>query len=241
MAENEAGSPLPTRASGRGWRRLRLAAGALAAGLVAASPWWGPPLLSRLAFFHVRQIEFEGVRYGRVSEFVARLNVDTLQSVWQPLPPLAARVREHPLVAEVIVERKLPGTLVVQITEREPVALAPIEGRLEPVDGTRQVLPIDPARAPLDLPVVAAPDSALVRFLAGLRQSAPALYARVVTAEPVGQEEFRLALGTVRVRTRADVTVARFRDILPVEADLIRLRQSVAELDLRFRDQVIAR
>lgn len=249
MAAPEQGSPVTASArtmadlpaSSSGWRRLRLVAGASAAVLVAVSPWWGPPLLSRLAFFHVRRVEFEGVRYGRVTEFVALLRVDTLQSIWQPLPPLAMRIRQHPLVADVVVERKLPGTLVVQVTEREPVALAPIDGRLEPVDATPQVLPIDPTRAPLDLPIVAAPDSALLRFLSGLRQSAPALYGRVVSAEPVGQEEFRLTLGSVRVRTRADVTVARFRDILPVEADLVRLRQSVAELDLRFRDQVIAR
>ena len=233
------GEASSTRA--RRWRGLRLVAGAFTALLVATSPWWGPMVLSRLAFFHVRRVEFEGVRYGRVAEFVALLRVDTLQSVWQPLPPLAARIRQHPLLADAVVARKLPGTLVIQVTERDPVALTPIDGRLEPVDGTQQVLPIDPVRAPLDVPIVVTPDSALLRFLSGLRQSAPALYARVITAEPVGREEFRLVLDSVRVRTRADVTVARFRDILPVEADLVRLRQSVAELDLRFRDQVIAR
>jgi hypothetical protein len=38
-----------------------------------------------------------------------------------------------------------------------------------------------------------------------------------------------------------DITVERLGDILPVEADLARRQARVAELDLRYRDQVIAR
>jgi cell division protein FtsQ len=37
------------------------------------------------------------------------------------------------------------------------------------------------------------------------------------------------------------VTVYRLGDVLPVELDLARRQLQVAELDLRFRDQVIAR
>jgi len=37
------------------------------------------------------------------------------------------------------------------------------------------------------------------------------------------------------------VSVERLSDIFPVESDLIRRRANVAELDLRYRDQVIAR
>jgi cell division protein FtsQ len=54
-------------------------------------------------------------------------------------------------------------------------------------------------------------------------------------------DEFRLKLGPVTVRTTPEVTVSRFKDILPVEADLARNRLRVVELDLRFRNQVIAR
>ena len=46
---------------------------------------------------------------------------------------------------------------------------------------------------------------------------------------------------TIVVRTSPDVTVARFKDILPVEADLARNHLRAVELDLRFHDQVIAR
>jgi cell division protein FtsQ len=43
------------------------------------------------------------------------------------------------------------------------------------------------------------------------------------------------------VLARADVSVERLADVRPVELDLARRALRVAELDLRFRDQVIAR
>ena len=95
---------------------------------------------------------------------------------------------------------------------------------------------------PLDIPLVSSADSTLLHLLDGLRLHAPTLYARVTEAKRVGTEELHFALGpSLRVRARSDVTVARFRDILPVEADLARNHLRVVEFDLRFRDQVIAR
>ena len=229
-------APRPT------WLRWVRGVGFLVAvGVVVGAPSWGPQVLGQLDYFHARRVVFEGVRYARPTELVARLKVDTLQSVWQPLEPLAERVGSHPMVASVVVERQLPGTLLIRVVEREPVAYVPRRGRLEPADGTGRPLPIDPVRYPLDVPVAASADSSLLRLLDGLRKDAPRLYARVSHGERAGTEEMRFKLGGVTVRTTPDVTVARFRDILPVEADLARNHLRAVELDLRFRDQVIAK
>ena len=222
-------------------RRLRAGAAATAAAVVIGAPWWGPRALAQLDYFHARRVVFEGVRYARPTELVARLQVDTLQSVWQPLEPLAARVNGHPLVASVVIERQLPGTLLLRVVEREPVAFVPRQGQLQPADADGRPLPIDPVRYPLDVPVAASADSALLHLLDGLRVDAPGLYARVSHGERAGPDEMRFRMGGVTVRTGPDVTVARFRDILPVEADLARNHLRAVELDLRFRDQVIAR
>jgi cell division protein FtsQ len=48
-------------------------------------------------------------------------------------------------------------------------------------------------------------------------------------------------MATVTVRGGTDLTADRLSDIIPVEHDLERRQVRVAELDLRFRDQVIAR
>jgi cell division protein FtsQ len=213
----------------------------LSGGALVSGPWWGPMALSRFDYFHVRRIEFEGLRYARAADLVATLRVDTTQSVWQALGPLARRVAANPIVASAEIERRLPGTLVVRLSERIPVALAPKGGKLKPMDATGQVLPIDPARVPLDLPVAASSDTTLLRVLDVLRAHAPVLYARVTDARRASVDELQFTLGALRVRTGNDVTVARFRDILPVEADLARNHLRAVELDLRFRDQVIAR
>ncbi len=237
------------------WQRLTVAVLLVAAsGALVATPWWGPRALSRLDFFRVRTIEFQGVRFAKAPELVQRLGVDTMQSVWQSLDSLVARVSAHPMVLKVVVERDLPGKLRVVVTERIPVALVPTRGGLRPADATGTVLPIDPAATPLDIPVAASADSALLAVLDGLRQHAPALYARITQARRASEDELRFTLtggavgaagpamaNAIIVRTAPDVTVARFRDILPVEADLARNHLRAVELDLRFHDQVIAR
>jgi cell division protein FtsQ len=43
------------------------------------------------------------------------------------------------------------------------------------------------------------------------------------------------------VRASAGVAPQRFRDIFPVESDLARRNERAAELDIRYRDQVVAR
>lgn len=230
----------------RWWRVVRLVLITLAVIATVTAPWWGPRALSKLAFFHVRRVVFEGMRYTPRSEALALLEVDTLESVWQELPPLATRLESHPLVADVEVERQLPGTILVRVTEREPVALVRQKnGRLDPVDANGHRLPIDPAKVPMDVPLSVNGDSALMTLLDGLRTTAPALFARVERADRVrdkgGPDEFRVKLGAVTVRTTPEVTVGRFKDILPVEADLARNRLRAVELDLRFRNQVIAR
>lgn len=224
------------------WLRwLRGTAFVLIGGGVIGAAWWGPRALAKLDYFHARQVVFEGVRYARPTELLLRLRVDTLQSVWQPLEPLAVRIGAHPMVASVVVERQLPGTLLIRLVERDPVALVPTNGRLQPTDADGRPLPIDPVRYPLDVPVAASADSALLHLLDGLRKDAPRLFARISHGERVGRHELRLKLGDVTVRTAPDVTVARFKDILPVESDLARNHLRAVELDLRFRDQVIAR
>ena len=50
-----------------------------------------------------------------------------------------------------------------------------------------------------------------------------------------------MQLVTYPVRLRADAPIDRLELLAPVEQDLARRKIRVAELDLRFNDQVIAR
>jgi cell division protein FtsQ len=210
--------------------------------VLLASPLWGPRALRHLAFFRVRKIEVNGLRYTPARDVLSRLKVDTTRSVWDPLAPLAERVMAHPQVESAYVSRKLPGTLVVDVIERRPVALVPIGAELRAVDERGVTLPLDPSRTPVDAPVVTAPHAAGVYHLLGeMQREAPALYARISSIRPAGSGELLVQVADVPVRTMTSVTLARLSDIEPVERDLARRQLRAAELDLRYRDQVIAR
>ena len=216
------------------------ALGGLALVGIVAVPWWGRAVLQRLSFFHVRAIQVEGARYLDPALVVQRLEVDTLHSVWEELAPIERRVRELALVEDVAIQRELPGTLIVHLTERTPVAYVSTDSGLQAHDAMGTALPVDPLRTPLDVPVVVTPDTAVLRLLGELRVADPGLYRRLSDVRRVG-DELHFSLFSIMVRTRADVNARRLADIIPVEADLARRDQRAAELDLRFRDQVIAR
>lgn len=223
--------------------RWKLRVGLLLLAALLASPLWGPRLLRHLAYFRVQKVEVHGARYVAPADIIERLRVDTARSVWDPLEPLAARVRSHPQVERVIVTRKLPGTLVVELSERRPVALVPTANGLRAVDERGVRLTLDPSRTPVDAPIItAAPhDTAVYHLLGAMQREAPRLYARLSTVTPIGDGELLLGLADFPVRVMTTVTLARLSDIEPVERDLARRQLRVVELDLRYRDQVIAR
>jgi cell division protein FtsQ len=213
--------------------------------LLILAPFWAPLFLRRLAFFRVRHVEVVGARYIQPRDVVERLNVDTLTSVWDPAGRLEARVRGHPLIREVRVGRRLPGTLVVRVVEHVPVALVATTDGFRAYDERGVSLPIDPTAADVDAPILARPDSALLRLLASARLQAPGLYRRLseIRRERAGPggNELLIVFDSIPVRALGDITLQRLAEVELVEQDLARRRLRATELDLRYRDQVIAR
>jgi cell division protein FtsQ len=250
--------------------RWRIAAGIILILLIAPAAWLAQRSATKMEYFHVRSVRVEGTTYLDPALVIERLGIDTMRSVWEDTKPLADRVRSLPQVGDVVISRRLPGTLVVSIRENLPVALSPSPRGLEPVDSAGVVLPIDPTRANLDLPIALQRDAPMLALLGAMRSQDPILFGRlseigrdgrdgiVMQLEPRERPAGALApdsaatdsAGTrvqrgnsrgLRVRAMLGVSVARLADIFPVESDLLRRRANVAELDLRYRDQVIAR
>ena len=151
----------------------------------------------------------------------------------------------HPQISSVSIGRKMPGTLVVTVEENLPVALVVTPNGLQPFDSLGMQLPIDPTRQEIDLPVVASNDPVLLKLVGAIRSVEPQLFARIEEVRRTGREEILLTLSdgpsVLRVRALTGLSVVRLADIFPVESDLARRQARVEELDLRFRDQVIAR
>jgi cell division protein FtsQ len=224
------------------WKqRFRLAGLTLLTGALVASPWWGPKALSRLSFFRLQRVEVHGLRYLPESELLATLGVDTTHSLWTDLRPLQGRLLQHPQLHTATLSRKLPGTLVVRVTERQPLALVAGSTGFTVVDSTGAAMSVDPSLGTVDVPILWKADSALVRLLSELRDVFPPLYSRVGEVVRVGNNELKVGLGDVKVLAMSDVTADRLLDILPVERHLAARGVSAAELDLRYRGQVIVR
>ncbi|HEX7049153.1 MAG TPA: FtsQ-type POTRA domain-containing protein [Longimicrobiales bacterium] len=224
-------------------------------GLVAAAAQ-APRLLRYIPAFRVEHVRVMGTRYLAPHEALALSGITRASNVFDDPAPWRAALMAHPLVSDVRIERELPGTLVLTVTEVEPVALArtPV---LRAVDGAGRVLPIDLTAFDIDLPVLGgqaevAPDGrlrdpvamAMVKAAAWLRTRAPELAARVSEIAPAAGGALRLVL-----RDPAGSEV-----LLPGEPGAVRLEQlrlTIADLaareeldrirriDVRYRDQVV--
>ncbi len=230
-------------ATGHAWRRwLRWSAFAAVGGGLMLSPWWVPRVLGYADYFHVQTIDLRGVRYAEPAELIAALAIDSSTSVWTPRRELLQRVLAHPLVRDASLERRLPNTLVVHVSERLPVALVMAADTLTPVDVGGRALPVNPSLALVDVPILlnaAARDTAVLQRLEAVRATFPSLWERLSAVSFSVKDGIRWYLPNLVIRTQADVTVARLADIFPVEADLAQRRKTAAVIDLRFRDQVL--
>ncbi|HEY1951195.1 MAG TPA: FtsQ-type POTRA domain-containing protein [Gemmatimonadaceae bacterium] len=245
---------LPDRMHRPGWKII---GGLLLVAVIMGAGWGVRSAARRMAFFQVRSVEVRGVRYLPASEVLARMKIDTTASLWDDLEPYRQRIRRHPQVSDVDISRRMPGTLVVTIRENMPVGLIQGPGGLVPYDSLGKQLPIDPTRTSLDLPIVATRDPVLLKLVGAIRAAEPKVYARIEEVRREGRDEILLTLSRspnvqasagdaptselLRVRVPVGLPVERLADIFPVETDIARRQAHVSELDLRYRDQVIAR
>ena len=233
MSDEEETAPAPRKPR---WGR-RIAALALL--LAITGSFWAPPLLSRMEFFRVRRVEVRGARYTPPDDIRRRLQIDTTFSIWGDLEPLQKRVADHKQVSAVRISRRFPSTLVVRVEEYQPVALVQSQNGLRAYDAEGRGLPLDPSRTPVDVPVMARADTAMLRFLGQLQVAQRDLFARVNEVHRNGRDDVVLDLVSISVRVRPDISIERLTQVSSVETYLAQRRPR--ELDFRFRDQVIAR
>ena len=208
-----------------------------------------PRAFRSLDYFHVQKVQLDGARFLLPSTVTAALGHDTSASVFDPPESFARKIEKLPLVARVTVKRRLPGTLVVTVAERVPVALIATREGFRGVDSLGNRLPLDPAISSFDAPVVLPPagardtnaDRQLFALLGRIRLEDQALFDAIEEVRRVSRTEWQFRTADHLVRVSPEVTLARLADIFPVEQDLARRRIRAAEIDLRYRNHVIAR
>jgi hypothetical protein len=133
--------------------RRRIYVATMAAAVGAGAPLWAPALLARLPGFRVEEVRVVGTHYVPPDRVASLAAVGPDASVWDDPGRWEDRVRSDPMISDARVRRTGAHRIEIRVTEVEPVALVPTPD-LVPVDSTGRLLPLDPATADLDLPIL---------------------------------------------------------------------------------------
>ncbi|HWK90391.1 MAG TPA: FtsQ-type POTRA domain-containing protein [Longimicrobium sp.] len=238
-------------------RALRLIALlALIAG-AASSPLWAPPVMRRMTWFQADRIEVTGTRLLAPHDVVAASGIRIGANVWTDPGAWEAALRRLPVVASAEVERRLPSTLRIRIVEKRAAALV-AGSTLRPATAQGEILPVDPSRVPVDLPLAgSAPDTARrVRGAAALALLAqagrlgemdPGFVGRVSELRAERNGATRLLLSSPRAEVLLPATLSTPR-LLQLRAALDDVERRMAPnalgralVDARFADQIVVR
>jgi cell division protein FtsQ len=201
--------------------------------LLAAAAVVGLPRLARTSsFFAIERVEVDGVTYLDADAVVRHLRLPADASILDPAGPHEAAARSLPGVVGAQVTRRVPGTLVIRVNEAVPVALAPGVDRLVMVDHRGAILPFDPARAPVSLPIID-PSPAAATLLAHIMLTDPEWYAAIDSAADVRGDVILESAGQ-RVRLRPDATRETLRSVMLVRDYLSQHNVAWREIDGRF-------
>jgi cell division septal protein FtsQ len=214
--------------------------------------------VSRSGIFRVVDVSVEGTTYLTPDEVVAATAIPPDASVWDDTEPMVERLRENPMVEDARIHRKLPGGLVLEVTEREPVGLLP-SPTLAPVDRDGHVLPLDPAGRHMDLPLVQprvdpsdrgdeltpAQIRELTSDLSRLETIDPTVLASIseVALDAWGGAILYLGEPRVALRYWPPLLPGTLNDALLVLGDALERQpdRTPVSVDLRFADQVVVR
>ncbi|MGH7580624.1 MAG: cell division protein FtsQ/DivIB [Gemmatimonadales bacterium] len=222
----------------RGLKRILWLIGA---GVGALVLWLVLPLgLRHLEFFRVRRVEIVGLQYLDAAKVIRAAGIPSRASVFDEHQPVAARLRALPGVTGAEVGMRAPGTLRIELTEVEPVALTPRGDRLAMVNERAEVLPFDPLGSAPDLPVMIGGGRPVATALARAREFDPGLFARIDAAWRVGPDVV-FEVGGRWFWFDSRLTAEDIRAVTAVEQALARQGRVYQELDGRFAGQVVVR
>jgi len=149
-------------------------------------------------------------------------------------------------VRRIDIDKKLPDTLHIKITERKPVALVRVGEKLMYVDEEGAgFAELSPTVGDSDLPIIGEAHGAelarTVRLLEDLRRSDPQMYVRISEVWPIPPRGFALYDRELQatVYVNAEDASAKYRDLRAVLT--AENNQKIEYADLRFADRVIVK
>jgi cell division protein FtsQ len=192
----------------------------------------------------VSEINVEGRETTDAATILAALAADRGTPILAVSPSRAKQQLESlPWVRSASIERRLPGTLIVRLSERHPLAVWQHDGRLELIDQRGEVIPVKDLSRFARLPTVvgerAAGHAAALLDLLGRE---PELGARVSAAVRVDNRRWN-----VRIDNAIDVLLPEhdlpgaWARLAALERQNNLLKRDVRTVDMRLPDRLVLR
>lgn len=161
-----------------GWIFLVLTTGIL--GALFAADW-----IHEDEIFLIKSVQVEGARFISEEEIRSLAKVDFMKNIFEiDGSAISARVKKHEFVDKVKVRRRLPSSLVIEVTEKKPLAVLN-SSELAAIDDCGNKLPECGIQALHDYPVISSidfsenPDSEFIKvvdFLKSIKTNNFTLY-----------------------------------------------------------------
>ncbi len=197
--------------------------------------------LTRMAHFEVKDIVVKGRRQSSKEEIFDALGAGPGTPIFAvDMAEAVERLGRLPWTSSVIVERRLPDTLVVFLTERVPLARWQQNDRFFVIDTEGQVLTTARAEDFAELPLVVGSGAERdARHLLELLAFYPAIKEKVTAAVRVGQRRWDLHLSPkIVVRLPEENPGKALRRLLSLMTDEKILNRDIVAIDLRIEGRL---
>lgn len=221
---------------------------ALAIVLVAVGLWIYQRTQSD-ARFAVKQVEISGAKHTPRAALASVTSAYTGTNLFKiDIARVQNDLRELKWVSRIDIEKKLPDTLRINVTERTPVALVRVGERIEYVDERGITFAeLSPEVGDDDLILITGADgdelARAVALVRALRTSDPLLYSRISELRPIAPRGFAMfdrELGAI-VYANAEDASPKWRDLYSIVKTEHIARGSLEYADLRFADRIVIR
>jgi cell division protein FtsQ len=193
----------------------------------------------------VADIEVEGRQTTDRETIIAALGAHAGSPILAVSPTHAREQLESlPWVRSAAIERRLPGTLYVRLTERKPLAVWQHDGNQELIDFDGAVIPVKDLSRFAKLPTVVGGDAARrgAAELIALLANEPDLAPRVTAAILVGERRWNLRIdNAIDVLLPEVDAAAAWTKLAQLERDNRLLQHDVQTIDLRLPDRLVLR
>ena len=192
--------------------------------------------------FRVHNLLIDGRQFTTREDLKSLLNIQKNSSIFSyDLTEIQQKISTLPWVKFAVVERRLPDTIYVKLTERQPIALWQREGKVALVDAEGKILTdknLDQFTGMIVITGDNAPQNA--SELVGTLQAEPDLLARLDIARWIGNRRWDLCLKNgITIRLPEEDAGLAIKKLVQAQASDKVMDRQIEAIDLRDSNRLV--